>query len=123
MSIGLADNFPIQMTLPENTEYLGCRFQLSSQPTVTQDGDQIKVRLMGRLCGLTLQSGEVTYVGSVVSAVGELPSAKDSITLCYPAPGETLWDIAKRYRIPQRSILSANDIPEGALPAVLLIPH
>ncbi len=123
MSISLADNFPLQMTLPENTEYLGCRFQLNSQPMAVLEGDQIKVRLTFRLCGLTLQSDEVTYVGSVVPATGDLPSAKDSLTLCYPAPGETLWDIAKRYRIPQRSILSANDIPEGALPAVLLIPH
>ena len=92
-------------------------------PAAVIDGEQIKVRLSGKLSGFIARSGEVSYVGSVIPATGDLPSAGDSITLCYPAPGETLWDIAKRYRIPQRSILSANDIPEGNLPTVLLIPH
>jgi hypothetical protein len=49
--------------------------------------------------------------------------AEPGILLCFSQPGETLWDIAKRYRISQSAILSANHIPEGELPAVLLIPH
>ena len=123
LSVSLAENFPVTVDVSDAGEPCFCRFQWTMPPAAVIDGEQIKVRLSGKLSGFVAHSGEVSYVGSVIPATGDLPSAGDSITLCYPAPGETLWDIAKRYRIPQRAILSANDIPEGNLPTVLLIPH
>lgn len=118
MSVQLTENFPLG---PEAWEPCFCRF--SAQPAAVIEGETLKVRLNGKLSGFAVESGTVSYVGSVVPATGELPSAGDTITLCYPAPGETLWDIAKRYRIPQSAILSANNVPEGVLPTVLLIPR
>lgn len=123
LSVSLAENFPVTMDVSDAGEPCFCRFQWTTPPAAVIDGEQIKVRLSGKLSGFVARSGEVSYVGSVIPATGDFPSAGDSITLCYPAPGETLWDIAKRYRIPQRAILSANDVPEGNLPTVLLIPH
>lgn len=122
-SLQLTENFPLPLDLPDGVEPCFCRFQWNAPPSAVIDGEQIKLRLGGKLVGFAATAGEVTYVGSVLPVDGELPSAGDSITLCYPAPDETLWDIAKRYRIPQSAILSANEIPEGNLPAVLLIPH
>ncbi len=118
MSVQLAENFPITLTQGEP-----CFCQFAATPMATLEGDRLQVRLGGRLTGLCAIPGTATYVGAVLPADGALPSDGDCITLYYPAPGETLWDIAKRYRISQAAILSANSIPEDGLPTVLLIPH
>ncbi len=119
-SVQLTENFTVEV---ERGEVCFARIHPAAQPTAVIEGETLQVRLTGKAEGFAVEAGEISYVGDVLPAEGELPSADDSITLCYPAPGETLWDIAKRYRIPQSAILSANNIPEGALPSVLLIPH
>ncbi|MCQ2424772.1 MAG: DUF3794 domain-containing protein [Lachnospiraceae bacterium] len=57
---------------------------------------------------------------------GEPAEKKDlpSVILCYPGEGETLWEIAKRYRSSTDALLTANRMTEGDLPkkTVLLIP-
>ena len=118
LSVQLNENFPMVVETGEP-----CFCGLTAMPTAVMEEGVLKVRLSSKLCGLSAETGTASYVGSVLPSEDRLASADDSITLCYPAPGETLWDIAKRYRIPQSTILSANSIPEGTLPAVLLIPH
>ncbi|MBQ8289028.1 MAG: LysM peptidoglycan-binding domain-containing protein [Clostridia bacterium] len=120
ISVQLIENFPLTTS---SGELCFCRFHCTVSPAAVIEGDTLKVRLVGKISGFAMETGTVTYVGSVQPADGRLPSDTDSVTLCYPAPGETLWDIAKRYRISQSVILSANSIPEGTLPTVLLIPH
>ena len=50
----------------------------------------------------------------------------EPLILCYPEPDETVWDIAKRYRIPPNSVLQANRIDSTAAPlssaSPLIIP-
>ncbi len=118
MSVQLTENF--SLTVEEGDP---CFCRLSAEPTVQIEGETLKVRLAGKLSGFAAESGELSYVGGVLPASDQLPCEGDTLTLCYPAPGETLWDIAKRYRIPQSAILLANTVSEDALPAVLLIPH
>lgn len=36
------------------------------------------------------------------------PAARSGITLVYPQPGESLWDLARRYRVTSESIQSVN---------------
>lgn len=120
ISLQLTDNFPLSI---EGGEPCFCRLGGGAAPVAVIEEGSLKVRYAGTLSCMVAETGTAIFVGSIQPASGELPSAADSITLCYPAPGETLWDIAKRYRIPQSAILSVNDLCEGALPAVLLIPH
>lgn len=46
------------------------------------------------------------------------PPIKEPLIFCYPEKGESLWDIAKRYRIPPQTISRAN----GMEPTAALIP-
>ena len=39
-----------------------------------------------------------------------------SILVCYPARGETLWDVAKKYRTDISSIAEKNDLPSSSAP-------
>ena len=47
------------------------------------------------------------------------------ITLCYPSREETLWDIAKEYRMTEESILLSNGLANDDISdrKVLLIPR
>lgn len=118
MSVQLVENFPI-----ESEGGMICCPSFTATPSGIAEGGRVKVRLQGRMSGLAATKGQFSYVGAVLPATEELRSQKDSLTLCYPAHGETLWDIAKRYRTTQSALLSANSIGEGELPAVLLIPR
>lgn len=118
MSVPLTEHFSIPL---EEGDLCFCR--MTAEPTVQSEGETLKVRLSGKLSGMAAGWGELTYVGGVLPSTDPLSCEGDTFTLCYPASGETLWDIAKRYRIPQSAILRANSISEEALPVVLLIPH
>ncbi len=120
LSILLTENFALPM---DGAQGEPCYLRFSVRPDCTLADGALSVYLSGRMDGLLMRADPVTYVGAVQPCEDTLPSAGDLLTLCYPAPGETLWDIAKRYRIPQSAILAANNIPEDALPTVLLIPH
>ena len=39
------------------------------------------------------------------------PSTDDAVILCYPMPGESLWEIAKHYRLPPDELRRANRFP------------
>lgn len=123
-----SDGAPVSLQLVENftadcdTPHI-CLETFSATPSAVIDGDRIKVRLQGRMDAFGAWAGKCTYVGAVQPARDELRSAGDTMTLCYPARGETLWEIAKRYRTTQSALLSANNLGEGELPAVLLIPR
>lgn len=95
----------------------------TATPSILMDGDRVKVRLQGRMNAYAVKGERCSYVGAVLPMTEDLRSAGDSMTLCYPAPGETLWQIAKRYRTTERALLLANSLGEGELPAVLLVPR
>jgi hypothetical protein len=46
-------------------------------------------------------------------------------TLCYPCGNESVWDIAKYYKITEESIISTNSLENGDIVGkkVLLIPQ
>ncbi len=46
-----------------------------------------------------------------------------SLVLCYPAPADTLWDVAKKYRTTTLSLMEANGITAETAPRVLIIPR
>lgn len=40
---------------------------------------------------------------------------ESGITVCYPAAGQTMWGVAKKYRVPLKTVASANDLPMSAM--------
>lgn len=53
------------------------------------------------------------------------PPTKERLIFCYPEPGESVWDIAKRYRIPPQTICAANGLDTASKTAdasPLIIP-
>jgi LysM repeat protein len=46
-----------------------------------------------------------------------------SLVLCYPAPTDSLWDIAKKYSTTTAAIMEANSISAETTPAVVIIPR
>lgn len=60
---------------------------------------------------------------SLEEAAGDR-GARPSVILAQPGPGESLWDLAKRYRTGRAAILQANELEKEPLPQgrLLLIP-
>ena len=52
---------------------------------------------------------------NITSASAEADTAS-SILVCYPARGETLWDVAKKYRTDISSIAEKNDLSSSSAP-------
>ena len=57
------------------------------------------------------------YAQDRIEAVDEVRAEGDALpssaacVICYPAAGETLWRVAKRYRTPLRTLAVMNDLP------------
>ena len=53
------------------------------------------------------------------------PGRRPSLVLCRPKKGESLWELAKRYRTDEQAICAANGLEqETPLPSgLLLIPR
>lgn len=73
-------------------------------PRTKIDGERVicdcELHIMGKFC----QSSEFDAVNEVVFR--ETIARDDSVTVCFPSPTDTAWDIAKRYHIPTESITS-----------------
>lgn len=86
------------------------------------EAEEIKVTLTVNTELMGWRNKEASYVTALVPAHEQAKKKRIGMTLCYPLPGEDIWEIAKRYRLPQSVLLAANTVGEGALPQVLLIP-
>ena len=118
MSLQLVEHF----TMDSDARQIGVESFTAVPMAIISEG-RAKVRLQGRMDAYAMTVAPYTYTGAVLPTEDALPSAGDSMTICYPAKGETLWEIAKRYRTTQSALLMANSLGEGELPAVLLIPR
>lgn len=116
-TLTLTEAFPWEI---EEADEVSVLFQATADPVT--EGEEVKVTLTVTAELLTMQKGEVRYVAALAPAPDQTMPKRRSVTLCYPLPGEGVWEIAKRYRLPQSVLLAANTIGEGALPQVLLIP-
>ncbi len=50
------------------------------------------------------------------------PRPRTSLLLCYPAPNDTLWDIAKKYSTTTAALMAENGISAETTPRVLSVP-
>ena len=77
--------------------------------SITSDRAELRYILRAQVEGN--MSSEVSLVTDA-AAIPAMQTTQD-IVLCYPQPGETAWDIAKRYRIPEGELRALNPGLEG----------
>lgn len=46
----------------------------------------------------------------------DVPRRRGEYVICFPAPSDTLWSVAKRYHAPLTALAAANDLPAAASP-------
>ena len=89
------------------------------------DGEQIQTNLE-ILVSYTVKEQHTEPRIRQISVYKDRPIGNEkspSLTLCYPAFGETLWDIAKRYSTTVPELMAANGISAENMPNVLVIPR
>lgn len=77
--------------------------------------------------GRMFSKSELTALDEVI--FGDYIDKDSTMTVCFPSPTDTVWDIAKRYHIPTEEIISQNrssfpstsDADESTIPAAPLI--
>lgn len=84
------------------------------EPSVVT-GDRVEMKYILRLMADGVRKGEARVI--VDAAAVSAPEVESGVRLYFLQPGETVWDIAKRYRIPLQEISRMNqELPEN--PAV-----
>lgn len=122
-SQSFTDDFEVELKdLPEFDEYI---FLLRTSAVNTRNEEN-------SLCvGYDLEITVISWKSemsemirsSQVSATESFEERKP-FTIYYPAGGETLWDIGKKYNVTAAELMSANpEISEKSVPSVLLIPR
>ena len=68
--------------------------------------DRIEVKYVMHMSAAGVRTAAATLVTD--AAPVDAPEPARGVALCFPRPGETLWDIAKRYRVPLDTVKSMN---------------
>ena len=68
--------------------------------------DRIDLRCVMRMQAMTQRSVPLTLISEGQNVPGR--EITEDIVLCYVQPDESLWDIARRYRIPQEQLRALN---------------
>ncbi len=68
--------------------------------------DRIELRYIMHLCVSGVETASLRLVTDVLPVAA--PPVDGSIVLYFTQPGEQLWDIARRYRVPERGIRELN---------------
>ncbi len=77
------------------------------------EGDKLSVRLELSVSLCALGKSRIRFVDAAVLNKAAVPAKDDGcIRICYPDPGETLWEIAKRYGVSRRTLCVQNGLPD-----------
>lgn len=111
---------PINRTLPlpdgGNWQVIesDCYIEDSSFDIISNDSVDVAVKLLIKLRLCKCDSYEC--IASIEEVKKEAPARKAPIMLYFAQPGDTLWSVAKRYRIPLENLARDNNMdPEDAL--------
>ncbi len=128
--IYLAKNFEIPLRAETDGMGLHEFFDIQNRPTVLSasarlDGDSIHVNLETLISYIIFEKHNEPYVQKL-SVYKDKPIIREkdaSLLLCYPAPTDSLWDIAKKYSTTTAAIMEMNGISAESTPTVLVIPR
>ncbi|MGM9681640.1 MAG: SPOCS domain-containing protein [Eubacteriales bacterium] len=93
-------------SLPPCKELMGTA--TVQNPSVKQEGDSLILTYDVKLSLLCWDTARITAVSEVRTTESDRIVSARPLTVYYPAPGENLWQIAKRYRISRASLDAAN---------------
>ena len=110
----------------DHTENVQIPFGYAKHPKVSvttlsfrmSDNNELELRLDMRI-NTTLCGEETISQVTSVTSIGEFanPVCDNALVLYYAGKGESVWNIAKRYKTPMNSICDENDITEDTLSA------
>lgn len=103
-SASLSDSF--DCSLPPCKEMMGAA--TIQNPVAKQEDGNLTVSYDVKLGLLCWDTARIAAVSEVRSAESDRIVSARPLTVYYPAPGENLWQIAKRYRISRASLDAAN---------------
>ena len=66
---------------------------------------------------LSLAAAETVTALASLRSGGPVPEKTADVTLCFPAPDDTLWSVAARYHTPLATLLQNNSIPASTPPS------
>ena len=105
-------------------------FFVQTHPTVLSaaarlDGDSIHVNLETLISYIVFEKHSESHILKL-AVYKEKPILREkeaSLVLCYPAPTDSLWDIAKKYSTTTAALMEMNGISAESTPSVLIIPR
>lgn len=110
--VSIRMNEPFRVTFAEDVpQDASVALTVTEAEAVPVTSDRVELRYILRLRAEAdkVQPVKLVTDGQTVAA-GEQP---DQIILCFTQPGETLWDISRRYRVPVSEVKALNpDLPE-----------
>ena len=128
--IYLAKNFEVPLRAETDGTGIHEFFEIRTQPTVLSasarlDGDSIHVNLETLISYIVFEKHSEPYVQKLAVYKDKpiLREKEASLVLCYAAPTDSLWDIAKKYSTTTAAIMEANSISAETTPAVVIIPR
>lgn len=72
----------------------------------------LELRCLLEIDAKLMRQNSISNISSVECSERE---SDNSIIICFVKNGDTVWDIAKRYGVPQKSIIESNDMDENAV--------
>ena len=128
--IYLAKNFELPLRAETDGTAIAENFIIRTHPTVLSasarlDGDSINVNLETLISYIIFEKHSEPHILKL-SVFKDKPIVREkeaSLVLCYPAPSDTLWDIAKKYSTTTAAIMEMNGISAESTPAVIIIPR
>ncbi len=83
-------------------------------------GDRVEFKYILHLSARGVRQGEIPLITDAQAA--EATPMEGGVVLCFVQPGETLWDVAKRYRVTLEELLALNpgvaQNPESGTPVI-----
>lgn len=128
--IYLSRNFTLPLRAETEAPRTACAFSAEAEANVLSaisrlDGDRIQTNLEVLISYTLLEQHTEPRIRQI-SVYKDRPARSEkspSLTLCYPAFEDTLWDVAKKYSTTVPELMSANGISAENLPNVLIIPR
>lgn len=122
---GIEENMDFSAKIPlEDIPAQQCDLNVSVREVdCVVSGNSIEVRADVILDGAVFAQNSVHCVKELIVGEKKKISPRAPIILYYPSPDETVWDIAKKYSLPQKSILDFNGMDSPKITdTVLKIP-
>lgn len=112
--VSVTGSVPFRVSFPVSVSHDDLMtLQVSEADAAPITSDRVEVRWLMHLTTAGAVAEETTFVTDAKEA--PLPEAPEEIVLYYARPGETLWEIARRYRTTEESVQRLNpDLPDEA---------